>query len=38
MELKSEIMDESAVQRSLVRIAHEIIVKNKGKKNGIETL
>ena len=30
MKLKAEIMDESAVQRSLVRIAHEIIEKNKG--------
>ena len=30
MEFKAEIMDESAVQRSLVRIAHEIIEKNKG--------
>ncbi len=30
MNFKAEIMDESAVQRSLVRIAHEIIEKNKG--------
>ncbi len=33
MQLKAEIMDESAVQRSLVRIAHEIIEKNKGTDN-----
>ncbi len=41
MELKSEIMDESSVQRSLVRIAHEIVEKNKGTKDivllGIKT-
>ena len=33
MQLKAEIMDESAVQRSLIRIAHEIIEKNKGTDN-----
>ena len=33
MQLKAEIMDESAVQRSLTRIAHEIIEKNKGTDN-----
>ena len=33
MELKAELMDESAVQRSLKRIAHEIIEKNKGTDN-----
>lgn len=33
MQLKSEIMDDSAVQRSLKRIAHEIIEKNKGTDN-----
>ena len=30
MNFKAEIMDESAVQRALTRIAHEIIEKNKG--------
>jgi pyrimidine operon attenuation protein/uracil phosphoribosyltransferase len=30
MKFKAELMDESAVQRSLIRIAHEIIEKNKG--------
>ncbi len=33
MQLKAEIMDESAVQRSVTRIAHEIIEKNKGTSN-----
>lgn len=41
MEFKAEIMDGSAIQRSLVRIAHEIIEKNKGVQNvvllGIKT-
>ncbi len=41
MEFKAEIMDESAVNRALVRIAHEIIEKNKGVANvcllGIKT-
>ena len=30
MEFKAEIMDEAAIRRSLIRIAHEIIEKNKG--------
>jgi pyrimidine operon attenuation protein/uracil phosphoribosyltransferase len=33
MNFKAEIMDESAIQRSLIRIAHEIIEKNKGTNN-----
>lgn len=33
MQLKAEIMDKSAVQRSITRIAHEIIEKNKGTDN-----
>lgn len=33
MEFKAEIMDEAAIKRSLVRIAHEIIEKNKGTEN-----
>ncbi len=41
MDFKAEIMDESAVNRALVRIAHEIIEKNKGVGNvcllGIKT-
>ena len=41
MDFKAEIMDESAVQRALVRISHEIIEKNKGTDNlvllGIKT-
>ena len=41
MEFKAEIMDEAAIKRSLVRIAHEIIEKNKGTDNialvGIKT-
>lgn len=41
MNFKAEIMDESAVQRALVRIAHEITEKNKGTHNlvflGIKT-
>ncbi len=30
MKVKAELMDESAVRRSLMRIAHEIIEKNRG--------
>ncbi len=41
MKLKAELMDESAIQRALTRIAHEIIEKNKGTENlaflGIKT-
>lgn len=41
MNFKAEIMDQSAVQRALVRISHEIIEKNKGTDNlvllGIKT-
>ena len=33
MEFKAEIMDEAAVNRALIRIAHEIIEKNKGTEN-----
>ncbi len=33
MEFKAEIMDEAAISRSLIRIAHEIIEKNKGTDN-----
>ena len=33
MELKSMIMDEAAVRRSMTRITHEIIEKNKGTEN-----
>ena len=33
MEIKTEIMDESAINRSLKRIAHEILEKNKGTDN-----
>ena len=33
MEFKAEIMDEAAIRRSLIRIAHEIIEKNKGTDN-----
>ena len=33
MEFKAEIMDEASLKRSLVRIAHEIIEKNKGTEN-----
>ncbi len=33
MELKAELMDEAAIKRSLIRIAHEIIEKNKGTDN-----
>lgn len=33
MELKAVLMDESAVKRSLTRIAHEIIEKNHGTQN-----
>lgn len=41
MNFKAELMDESAVQRALVRISHEIIERNKGTKDlvllGIKT-
>ncbi len=41
MEFKSELMDESAVSRALIRISHEIIERNKGIENivflGIKT-
>ncbi|MBQ8183939.1 MAG: bifunctional pyr operon transcriptional regulator/uracil phosphoribosyltransferase PyrR [Clostridia bacterium] len=41
MKIKAELMDESAVQRALTRISHEIIEKNKGTDNlaflGIKT-
>ena len=30
MEFKAQIMDEAAVQRSLARLTHEIIERNKG--------
>ena len=30
MELKAKILDEKAIDRSLTRLAHEIIEKNKG--------
>ena len=33
MEYKAAIMDEAQVQRSLARIAHEIIEKNNGAQN-----
>ena len=33
MKFKAEIMDEAAIKRSLIRIAHEIIEKNKGTDN-----
>ncbi len=33
MEFKAEIMDEASVNRALIRIAHEIIEKNKGTSN-----
>lgn len=33
MEFKAEIMDEVSIKRSLIRIAHEIIEKNKGTDN-----
>ena len=33
LELKSELMDEAAVRRSLARITHEIIERNKGVEN-----
>ena len=33
MRIKSTIMDEQAVKRAVVRIAHEIIEKNKGSEN-----
>ena len=31
--VKSELMDESAVRRTLTRMTHEIIEKNKGTEN-----
>ena len=41
MEFKAEIMDEAAINRSLIRISHEIIERNKGIDNvylvGIKT-
>lgn len=41
MNFKSEIMDENAIRRALIRISHEIIEKNKGTDNiaflGIKT-
>lgn len=33
MDFKAELMDEPAIKRSLIRIAHEIIEKNKGTEN-----
>ena len=33
MKLKSMIMDEAAVYRSMIRITHEIIEKNSGTEN-----
>ena len=33
MEFKAEILDEAAIKRALIRIAHEIIEKNKGTDN-----
>ena len=33
MELKAVLMDESAIKRSLTRIAHEIIERNHGTEN-----
>lgn len=33
MEFKSELMDEKAIKRTLTRISHEIIEKNKGVEN-----
>ena len=33
MELKSVVMDETSVRRSMARITHEIIEKNKGTEN-----
>ena len=30
MKLKANILDEKAIKRSLIRISHEIIEKNKG--------
>lgn len=41
MKLKAQIMDESAVERAIVRIAHQILEKNQGTENlciiGIKT-
>lgn len=41
MKLKAQIMDESAVERTIVRIAHQILEKNQGTENlciiGIKT-
>ncbi len=33
MELKAELMDEAAVERTITRIAHEILEKNQGTEN-----
>ena len=33
MKLKSQIMDEAAIRRALMRISHEIVEKNKGVEN-----
>ena len=33
MKLKAQIMDEAALSRALMRIAHEISEKNKGAEN-----
>ena len=33
MEIKTEIMDEAGINRSLKRIAHEILERNKGTNN-----
>lgn len=33
MKLKSQIMDEAALKRALMRISHEIAEKNKGVEN-----
>ena len=33
MNFKAQIMDEAAVERTLVRIAHQIIEKNHGTEN-----
>lgn len=33
MKLKSELMDEAAINRALIRISHEILEKNKGLNN-----
>ena len=33
MKLKANLLDENAIRRSLIRISHEIIEKNKGIEN-----